>query len=82
MNNPAISSEKANILADRAINNPKLLKTLPEETIIKFIVCVSKYSRNKAVQIIRLAKPGIDPIAMSKFWEVVEASQTPQTIQN
>lgn len=65
------SFQKANRLADKAINNPILLNQLDDDTMIKFAIGVSKYSKEKAIKLMDLKYPEIKPSNMVLFWEAI-----------
>lgn len=62
---------KGNSLADRAIENPSLLKQLNDDTMIKFAICVSKHDKDKAMKLMDLKYPDAKPLGTHLFWEAV-----------
>ncbi len=68
---------KANVLADKAINNPSLLDQLDDDSMIKFAIGVSKYNKDKAFKLMDLKYPDVKPCNMILFWQAVGILQKP-----
>ena len=66
-----IGREKAQELGNRAINNPRLLDQLDEDTLIKFVVCISKHDKSLASQVFDLRYDKISAQGKVLFWEAV-----------
>lgn len=66
-----IGKEKAQDLGNRAINNPRLLDQLDEDTFIKFVVCISKHDKSLASKVFDLKYDKISAQGKVLFWEAV-----------
>jgi hypothetical protein len=66
-----IGREKAQELGNRAINNPSLLDQLDEDTLIKFVVCISKHDKSLASKVFDLRYDKISAQGKVLFWEAV-----------
>lgn len=64
-------SEKLTALTNKVLNNPKLVDKLPEETFIKFVICISKYNRSLAHKVFDLRTIKVSTQNKILFWEAV-----------
>lgn len=63
--------EKANKLGNEALNNPKLLNLLDEDTFIKFVISISKYNKPLAWDIFDLKTSTLSSQSKVLFWQAV-----------
>ena len=64
------TQEKGIMLANKALANPELLKTLPEDVLFKFIIGIALFDINLAMRLEEL-KPFTNPSNKVLFWEAV-----------
>lgn len=63
--------DQAHYLADKAIANPSLLNELDDDKMIKFAIAISKYSKEKANNLMDLKYPDVKPSNMVLFWQAI-----------
>jgi len=64
------TQEKAIQLADRALNNPDLIKDMTEDTFFKFVLGIAKYDQKRAIAV-EMLKPFTTASNKVLFWEAV-----------
>lgn len=64
------TQERAIILANKALTNPELLETLPEDVLFKFIIGIALFDIDLAMKVEEL-KPFTNPSNKVLFWEAV-----------
>ena len=64
------TQERAIILANKALVNPELLETLPEDVMFKFVMGVALFDIDLAMKVEEL-KPFTNPSNKVLFWEAV-----------
>jgi hypothetical protein len=62
--------DKSILLANKALNNPSLLNTLPDDTFFSFVIGIAKFDIELAKKVESL-KPFTNPHNKVLFWEAV-----------
>ena len=63
--------EKAQKLGNQALNNPKLLDLLDQDTFIKLVISISKYDKPLAWDVFDLKVKELSTQNKILFWEAV-----------